>query len=124
MQDTPQIKIFPEKKFLVTEAGCCYTLSLISGKYKMPILYCLSTYKNMRYNAIKRFLQGISDKMLSQTLKELEADQLVIRTEHPQLPPKVEYSLSERGQSLIPIILSLCQWCEKNGFPCRHTSSR
>jgi len=124
MQDTPQAEFFPEKKLSVTETGCCYTLSLISGKYKMPVLYCLSTYKNMRYNAIKRFLEGISDKMLSQTLKELEADLLVIRTEHPQLPPKVEYSLSERGKSLIPIIVSLCQWCEKNGSPCRHTSSR
>ena len=90
--------------------GFHYTLSLISGKYKMTILYTLMEFGVVRFNEMKRYIGGISYKTLSATLKELEADQLVHREEHPQIPPKVEYSLTERGKSLIPILDNLCQW--------------
>ncbi len=90
--------------------GFNYTLSLISGKYKMTILYTLMEFGVVRFNEIKRYIGGISYKTLSTTLKELEADQLVHREEYPQIPPKVEYSLTERGQSLIPILDGMCEW--------------
>lgn len=90
--------------------GFHYTLSLISGKYKMTILYTLMEFRVVRFNEMKRYIGGISYKTLSATLKELEADQLVHREEYPQIPPKVEYSLTERGKSLIPILDNLCQW--------------
>ena len=90
--------------------GFHYTLSLISGKYKMTILYTLMEFGVVRFNEMKRYIGGISYKTLSATLKELEADQLVHREEDPQIPPKVEYSLTERGKSLIPILDNLCQW--------------
>lgn len=90
--------------------GFHYTLSLISGKYKMTILYTLMEFGVVRFNEMKRYIRGISFKTLSATLKELEADQLVHREEYPQIPPKVEYSLTERGKSLIPILDNLCQW--------------
>ena len=90
--------------------GFHYTLSLISGKYKMTILYTLMEFGVVRFNEMKRYIGGISYKTLSATLKELEADQLVQREEYPQIPPKVEYSLTERGKSLIPILDNLCQW--------------
>ena len=90
--------------------GFHYTLSLISGKYKMTILYTLMEFGVVRFNEMKRYIGGISYKTLSATLKELEADQLVLREEYPQIPPKVEYSLTERGKSLIPILDNLCQW--------------
>ena len=90
--------------------GFHYTLSLISGKYKMTILYTLMEFGVDRFNEMKRYIGGISYKTLSATLKELEADQLVHREEYPQIPPKVEYSLTERGKSLIPILDNLCQW--------------
>lgn len=90
--------------------GFHYTLSLISGKYKMTILYTLMEFGVVRFNEMKRYIGGISYKTLSATLKELEADQLVHREEYPQIPPKVEYSLTERGKSLIPILDNLCQW--------------
>ena len=96
------------------ETGFGYTLSLISGKYKMTILYCLSECKVVRYNELKRFIGTISHKTLSLSLRELEADGLVSRKEYPQIPPKVEYSLSERGQSLIPILDALCEWGEQH----------
>ena len=96
------------------ETGFGYTLSLISGKYKMTILYFLSELKVVRYNELKRFIGTISHKTLSLSLRELEADGLVSRKEYPQIPPKVEYSLSERGQSLIPILDALCEWGEQH----------
>ena len=90
--------------------GFHYTLSLISGKYKMTILDTLMEFGVVRFNELKRYIGTISYKSLSAALKELEADQLVHREEYPQIPPKVEYSLTQRGQSLIPILDEMCEW--------------
>ena len=94
--------------------GFSYTLSLISGKYKMTILYTLMEFGIVRFNEMKKYIGEISYKTLSSTLKELEADQLVHRKEYPQIPPKVEYSLTERGRTLIPILDSMCEWGDQN----------
>lgn len=96
------------------DTGFAYTLSLISGKHKMVILYCLMEFETVRFNELKRYLKTISDKTLSTNLKELETDRLIIRKEYPQIPPKVEYSLSERGKSLMVVLDQLCVWGEKN----------
>ena len=79
------------------ETGYSYTLSLISGKYKPVILYCLMEYEPVRFN-----------------LKELEADDLIMRKVYPQIPPKVEYSLTERGHSLVKVLDKLCDWGNEN----------
>ena len=94
--------------------GFSYTLSLINGKYKMTILYVLAEFGVVRFNEMKKYIDEISYKTLSSTLKELEADKLVHREEYPQIPPKVEYSLTERGKSLIPILETMCDWGEEN----------
>lgn len=94
--------------------GFSYTLSLINGKYKMTILYVLAKFGVVRFNEMKKYIDEISYKTLSSTLKELEADKLVHREEYPQIPPKVEYSLTERGKSLIPILETMCDWGEEN----------
>lgn len=94
----------------IEQTGFGYTLSLISGKYKMTILYWLAGRTVLRYNELKRHLGTISHKTLSLSLKELEADGLILRTEYPQIPPKVEYRLSPTGVSLIPILDALCIW--------------
>ena len=94
--------------------GFSYTLSLISGKYKMVILYCLMEFEPVRFNALRRYLKKVSDKTLSQNLKELEQDGLIHKTIYPQIPPKVEYSLTERGQSLMQVLDALCTWGENN----------
>ena len=96
------------------DTGFSYTLSLISGKHKIVILYCLMEYEAVRFNELKRYLKKISDKTLSTNLKELESDRLIIRTEYPQIPPKVEYRLSERGKSLMAVLDQLCTWGEEN----------
>lgn len=98
----------------IIDTGFGYTMSLIGGKYKMIILYWLAEYQIMRFNELKKRIGSISFKTLSLTLKDLEADGLVIRKEYPQIPPKVEYSLSPRGQSLIPVLDVICRWGENN----------
>ena len=96
------------------DTGFNYTMSLIQGKYKMIILYTLMEFGVVRFNEMKKYIGGISYKTLSVNLKELEADQLVHREEYPQIPPKVEYTLTERGKTLIPILDSMCDWGYKN----------
>ncbi|MFY9085327.1 winged helix-turn-helix transcriptional regulator [Aliarcobacter cryaerophilus] len=104
----------------ITETPFGYTLSLISGKWKMIILYLLAEYEVIRYNELQRKIGSITYKMLSSQLKELEADKLITRKEYPMIPPKVEYSLTQRGKSLIPILDAMCEWGlkEKPGLYC------
>ena len=89
-------------------------MSLINGKHKMVILYCLMEFGTVRFNEMKRYLKNITDKTLSSNLKELEADRLIVRKEYPQIPPKVEYSLSPRGESLMKVLDQLCIWGSEN----------
>ena len=97
-----------------SETGYSYTFSLISGKYKPVILYCLMEYEPVRFNEMQRYLKKVADKTLSQNLKELEADHLIVRTVYPQIPPKVEYTLTERGRSLMSVLDKLCDWGNEN----------
>ena len=92
--------------------GFCYTLTLISGKYKAPILYALVVHGTIRYNELRRYLGSVSFKTLTDALKALERDGLVRRKVYPVIPPKVEYSLTPLGRSLGPILGSLCDWGE------------
>lgn len=98
----------------IKSTGFSYTLSLINGKYKMTILYTLAAYEVVRFNEMKKYIEDISFKTLSAALKDLEANGLVHREEYPQIPPKVEYSLTERGKSLISILSAMCDWGEEN----------
>jgi len=79
-------------------------LDKIGGRWKMPILWRLSKKTPWRYGELKRNLEGISHKMLSQQLKELERDGFVTRKMYPVVPPKVEYSLTKKGERVMPVI--------------------
>lgn len=92
------------------DTGYSYAMSLIQGKHKMAILYCLMEYEPVRFNEMRRYLGSITDKTLSRNLKELESDGLIARHEYPQIPPKVEYSLTELGASLMEVLDRLCLW--------------
>ena len=96
------------------ETGYSYTLSLIAGKYKPVILYCLMEYEPVRFNELQRYLKKVADKTLSRNLKELEADDLIRRVVYPQIPPRVEYSLTDRGHSLVEVLDKLCDWGIEN----------
>lgn len=85
-------------------------LNVIGGKWKPLAIYRLGTQGTLRFGELRRQLPGASQKMLTQQLRELEADGLVLRTAHASVPPRVEYSLTERGRSVMPILGMLCQW--------------
>lgn len=85
------------------------TLALIGGKWKGVVLWHL-LQGTLRFNEIRRRLANVTQRMLTNQLRELEMDGFVIRTVYAQVPPKVEYSLSERGRSLEPVILALNAW--------------
>lgn len=84
-------------------------LELIGGRWKARILWKLYN-GTLRFGELRRGLPGITEKMLAQQLKELEHDQLIIRTQYPEMPPRVEYSLSEFGRSLTPVLEALKAW--------------
>lgn len=96
----------------IENTGFGYTLSVIGGKHKIIILFWLFEKRILRYNELKRCIGSISFKSLTNALKELEAHEIIIRKEYPQIPPKVEYSLSTKGETLIPILESICDWGE------------
>ena len=80
-------------------------------------MYWLVECETMRFNELKRKIGRITDKTLSRQLKDLEADGLIVRTEYPQIPPKVEYRLSEKGKSLYPLMEAMCEWGREHGAP-------
>lgn len=88
-------------------------INMIGGKWKLRIMYLLAFHYVLRYGELKQLLPSISHKMLSTQLKELERDHLILRKEYPQIPPKVEYSLSPKGIELRPIFEHMCDWIFK-----------
>ncbi|GAA4487265.1 hypothetical protein GCM10023157_33740 [Gluconacetobacter asukensis] len=95
--------------------GCAVeaTLELIDGKWKGVILYHLLE-GTLRFNAIRKRLPNVTQRMLTMQLRELERDGFLLRTVYPQVPPRVEYSLTERGRSLEPVIMALKRWGDRH----------
>lgn len=87
-----------------------YVLDIISGKWKLPILCMLASGRTIRYNSMRRRLNGITNVMLSKSLKELQDENMIHREQYNEIPPKVEYSLTEKGRSIIPTLLKLAKW--------------
>lgn len=98
-------------KYKNTEYQCSMelTLDLIGGKWKALILWYLGE-NTLRFSELRKALPKVTQKMLTQQLRELEESGLVNRFIYTQIPPKVEYSLTEAGKSLLPILATLCQW--------------
>lgn len=94
--------------------GLDATLRLISGKWKPLILYFLAQGGPTRYGELRRAIRDVSDKVLIQQLKELEADDLVKRTDYKEIPPRVDYSLTPLGVSLAQALVPLCTWGTEN----------
>jgi DNA-binding HxlR family transcriptional regulator len=105
----------PEYTPLSAATGIERALKHIDGRWKLLILFHLFGGQVRRFSELERALTGISQKMLAQQLRQLEADGIVMRTVHNQVPPKVEYRLTPWGQSLCPALDALLQWSEKRG---------
>jgi DNA-binding HxlR family transcriptional regulator len=105
----------PRHSRLDCTPGCSVeaTISLIDGKWKCIILFHLLS-GTVRFNEIRRRVPGVTQRMLTNQLRELEADGLIVRKVYAQVPPKVEYSLSPLGRSLEPVLLSLKTWGDAN----------
>lgn len=103
------------KKYSTEEPSCPvdYAFKRIGGKYKGRILWYLHLNSIMRYGELRKTLSDITPKMLTQTLRELEDDELVNRKVYHEIPPKVEYSLTDMGAELIPFISHLKVWVDK-----------
>ena len=91
-----------------------YTLSQLEGKWKWIILWQIHEAGVVRYNKLKETLSPVAHKTLSQQLKEMEAGGLIHREQYNQVPPKVEYSLTEKGKTLLPILNLMNEWGKAN----------
>jgi len=98
--------VYREKEYT---CGIDVTLAVVGGKWKASILWHLAL-ETMRFSELQRQFSETTRKMLTQQLRELEADGLVHREVYPQVPPKVEYSLTEKGRSISPILEQMCDW--------------
>lgn len=87
-----------------------YGLELFGGKWKSRIICVLSAMHTLRYSALRQALGNITDAVLATTLKELIADDMIVRTSYDEIPPRVEYALTEKGKSVVPILQSICRW--------------
>lgn len=87
-----------------------YSLGLVGGKWKLPILCMLASGEPTRYSALKRKLGDVTNMMLAQSLKELEAAGMVHREQYNEVPPRVEYSVTEKGASIVPILVQFANW--------------
>lgn len=95
------------------ETGFCHSIAIISGKFKLCVLYAIMEFEIVRFNELRRYIgNNISVKTLSSVLKQLQADGLIERKDYHEKPLKVEYFLTERGKTLIPILDKLCEWGE------------
>ncbi|HEY2061901.1 MAG TPA: helix-turn-helix domain-containing protein [Amycolatopsis sp.] len=100
--------------------GLDAAIDVIGGRWKSLVLWALHE-EPLRFGELKRSVRGISEKMLIQSLRELEHDEIVHREAHAEIPPRVEYSLTERGQALNTALLPLGDWGESN---MRHIAGR
>lgn len=90
-----------------------YLLQVLGSKWKLPILCTLSKKDVLRFNELKRELAGITNMSLSNCLQELEHYKIIKRVQYLEMPPRVEYSLTDNGKSLLPILMNLDEWVNK-----------
>jgi DNA-binding HxlR family transcriptional regulator len=89
-------------------------LEILTGKWKPKILFQLLNHKTMRFNELMRRIPGVTQRMLTQHLRELEEQDIVTRTVYAEVPPKVEYSISDYGSTLVPVLQTMDEWGRKH----------
>jgi DNA-binding HxlR family transcriptional regulator len=102
-----------------------YAMNVIGGKWRLPIIWALWKNDTLRYNELKRRIDGITNMMLSQVLKEMEIAGLIVRKQYLEIPPRVEYSLTQEGKDLVPALEALARWGKHmQNRQCRRIISR
>ncbi len=87
-----------------------YVLKLISGKWRIPIIWKIKDFETIRYNELKREVIGITSMVLTQCLQELEASHIILRKQYQEIPPRVEYSLTDEGRQLVQYLDMIKDW--------------
>jgi DNA-binding HxlR family transcriptional regulator len=113
VRDAPESKGDADYTPLSAARGVEDALKIFEGRWKLEILFRLFGSKVLRFSELERAIPEISQKMLTQQLRQLETAGMIRRTIHPEVPPKVEYALTEWGQSLCPALDALLKWREK-----------
>ena len=115
-----KVRYSPKGKYSYNAAGAIAAardteaaLRMLEGRWKLVILFQLFLHPVLRFSQLERAIPGVSQKMLIQQLRELETNGIVQRTVYPQVPPKVEYALTEFGQALCPALDALLKWAAK-----------
>jgi DNA-binding HxlR family transcriptional regulator len=106
------VRNFPEPEVFHADCPSQRVLDTIADKWSVIVIYSLSQQETRRYSELQRMIGGISQKMLTQTLRKLERDGLVERHVYPVVPPKVEYSLTPLGMTLTELLKNICQWAQ------------
>ena len=99
-----------KKPYYYEKCPVIHALDILGGKWRLAIIWELSRYDSMRYNELKRHLSGITNIMLTRSLQALEQHDLITRNELCQIPPHVEYSITERCKSLLPALEIINEW--------------
>ena len=97
------------ERMINDSCGMAFSLAVIGGRWK-PAILCRLSYGTMRYGELKKDIEGISERMLVAQLRELEKDQIIIRVVFPEVPPRVEYRLTELGYSMKPMLEAMSDW--------------
>jgi DNA-binding HxlR family transcriptional regulator len=99
-------------------------MGIIAGKWKPAVMYALAMRGTLRFGELRKLIPDVSQRMLTQQLRDLERYGLIGRKLHPEIPPRVEYSLTELGKTLHPIFKSVCDWGERNFREMQKASAR
>lgn len=97
------------EKLINDSCGMAFSMTIIGGRWK-PAILCRLSYGTMRYGELKKSIEGISERMLVAQLRELEKDQIIARIVYPEVPPRVEYQLTELGHSMKPMLNAMSEW--------------
>ena len=108
MRKESSTNTFNEKQ-IMDSCGMAYSLSILGGRWK-PAILCRLSHQTMRYSDLKNSIENISERMLIAQLRELEADQIIKRTVYPVVPPRVEYEMTDLGNTMKPMLRSMSDW--------------
>ncbi|RZJ80041.1 MAG: HxlR family transcriptional regulator [Flavobacterium sp.] len=97
------------EKQILDSCGMAYSLTVVGGRWK-PAILCRLMHGTMRYSELKKSIEGISERMLVSQLRELESDGLIKRVVYPEVPPRVEYQLTELGSTMEPMLIAMSDW--------------
>ena len=110
MENNKYDHCLPDKNIYESQCPVIYALNIVGQKWKLPIMWYLFKNEYTRYNDLKRQVKGITNMMLTKSLKELEEHGLISRKQYEVIPPRVEYSLTKRGRDLLPTLDALKVW--------------